>query len=256
LSEKRQEISTSIVSVSGVDLNAYRQNSSFLREQVVFCQLCANGLRRVKLWKNGSYPKHVPCGKPGETIRMRIFRKLCPECRTSFSLHPEFLLNRQAYSLTFVAAWLWAFLTRGTAIRDRIFLEAFNVRLPDNDPKMSWSDSLDYPGQRTRPGYQLLRYWSVLFCFRAKALLPELVEAFTAGQYLRSLAEGWQGPDNAKSLQLAWLHWEALWRSRSPKLEIDTEEAFRQFIRFLSKAPSHKMRRAAGGRYPYDVIIR
>ena len=237
-----------------MDLNVYRQKSSCLREQVCSCPLCTGGSEQVELWNNGSYYKHFPCGAPGETLRLRVFRKLCPKCRTSFSLHPEFLVNRQSYSLAFVAAWLWTFLKNGTAVRDRAFLKAHSVRLPDKDPKMSWSDSLDYPGQRTRPGYQLLRYWSVLFCFRAKVLLPELVEAFTAG-CPRGLAEGWRGPERAKSLQLAWLHWEALWRARSSKPEVDTQEAFRQFVRFLAKARSHKTRRAAGGGYPYDVII-
>lgn len=185
---------------------------------------------------------------------MLIFRKLCSGCRTSFSLHPEQLLKRQRYSLAFVAAWLWAYL-HGTTIRARSFLETNNVGLPASDPQMSWSDSLDYPGQRTRPGYQLLRYWSVLFCSRANSLLPELTQAFIQSQSSGKLADGWQVPERARSLQLAWLHWEALWRARSPGPNIDTKEAFRQLVRFLAKALSHKARRAAGGRYPYDVII-
>lgn len=188
------------------------------------------------------------------TVLVFIFRKLCSGCRTSFSLHPEPLLKRQRYSLDFVAAWLWAFL-HGTAIRARSFLEAHSVRLPVDDPKMSWSDSLDYPGQRTRPGYQLLRYWSILFCSRARLLLPELTQAFIQSRLTRELAEGWQGVERARGLQLAWLHWEALWKARSSVPDIDTQEAFRQMVRFLAKAPSHNVRRAVGGRYPYDVII-
>ena len=61
------------------------------------------------LWNNGSYSRHFPTEMPGRTVLTRIYRKLCPECRTSFSLHPEPLLKRQRYSLAFVAAWTgWA----------------------------------------------------------------------------------------------------------------------------------------------------
>ena len=234
-----------------MDLNAYLQNFSCLREQVCFCPLCPG---EQKLWNNGSYLRNVPSEVPGLTVLVLIFRKLCSRCRTSFSLHPEQLLKRQRFSLAFVSAWLWAFL-HGTTIRARSFLETHSVRLPADDPKMSWSDSLDYPGQRTRPGYQLLRYWSVLFGSRAQLLLPEITQAFIQRRLTRELAEGWQGPERARSLQLAWLHWEALWRARSCSSDIDTQEAFRQLVRFLAKAPSHKVRRAVGGRYPYDVII-
>jgi hypothetical protein len=236
-----------------VDLNAYRQDFSCLRERVCFCPICSKE-GSVKLWNNGSYERSVRCG--AETVSLRIFRKLCPNCRVSFSLHPGSILKRQSYSLAFVAAWLWTFLTKGTAFRERSFLEAQGVKLPDPDPKMSWSDSLDYLGQRTRPGYQLLRYWSVLFCSRADALWSELAEAFTVAQCSRSLGDGWPGAERTKCFQLAWLHWEALYRSRSAEPEIDTQEAFQKLLIFLSKAQSHKMRRAAGGRYPYDVIIR
>jgi len=194
-------------------------------------------MKTVKLWDNGSYPRCIPCEIPGETTWLDIFRKLCSECRTSFSLHPEFLLKRQRYSLAFVAAWLWAFLMNGASIRDRLFLETHSVPCPDPDPKMSWSDSLDFPGQRTRPGYQLLRYWSVLFCSRAQVLLPKLTEAFIATSGSGGsgkLAEGWLVPERARSFQLTWLHWEALWRARSPGPEIDAEKAFYQLVRFLA----------------------
>lgn len=234
-----------------MDLNAYRQNFSCLKVKVCFCPLCPG---EQELWNNGSYSRHFPTGVPGETVLVLIFRKLCPGCRTSFSLHPEQLLKRQRYSLGFVAAWLWAFL-HGTSFRARSFLESHSVQLPIDDAKMSWSDSLDYPGQRTRPGYQLLRYWSVLFCSRARLLLPELTQAFIQSRLTRELAEGWQGPEQARSLQLAWLLWSTMWRSRSPVPDIDTQEAFRQLVRFLAKAPSHNVRRAVGGCYPYDVII-
>lgn len=240
-----------------MDLNVYRQNTSCLREKVENCPLCSTEKEDVELWSNGSYHRHIPCGRAGETIRLRVYRKLCsnPECRTSFSLHPEGLLNRQAYSLTVVSAWLWAFLVDGASLRSRDFLKSLNVHLPVPDSRMSWSDSLDFPGQRTRPGYQLLRYWSVLFCHRASTLLPLLVQAFAETQCLGALSEGWPVPERARDLQLAWLHWEALWKSRSKTADIDRQEAFCQMVRFLAKALSHKTRRAGGGRYPYDVII-
>ena len=192
---------------------------------------------------------------PGRTVLTRIYRKLCPECRTSFSLHPEPLLKRQRYSLAFVAAWLWAFLKDKLSIRDRSFLEFHGIRTPDDDPQMSWSDCLDYPGQRTRPGYQLLRYWSVLFCRRAQRLLPSLMEAFVEAGCELGPAEGWKVSERARSFQLIWLHWEAMWRSRSCETDIDAEEAFRQLVRFLTKVPSHKVRRVGGGGESYDVLI-
>lgn len=185
-------------------------------------------------------------------MQSRIFRKLCRRCRTSFSLHPEWILKRQRYSLAFVAAWLWAFLM-GTAVRDRTFLEENKVKLPTSDVRSSWSDSLDQ--QRTRPGYQLLHRWGKLFCARAKQLLPALVEAaIAAGE--PPLSRGWEVVEKAQSLLLTWLHWEALRRAASPTPEIDRVEAFHQLVRTLAQVPSHQARRVSQRRHPYDVIIR
>jgi hypothetical protein len=205
--------------------------------------------KTVRLWNNGSYQRLFP----GESVTLPIYRKLCPQCRVSFSLHPEPLLKRQRYGLALVAAWLWAFL-KGASFRDRSFLEANQVKLPDEDGRSSWYDSLDQ--QRTRPGYQLLHRWSNLFCSRAKEFLPELVgAAIEAGE--PHLSEGWKVVEKAHGLLMAWLHWEAQWRSQSPTLEVDQEEAFRQLVRTLAKIPlSHKARRVAQRPYSYDVIIR
>lgn len=214
-----------------------------------FCPVCAG--EPVLLWNNGSYPRLLPGDKPGETVWSRIFRKLCPRCRTSFSLHPECLLKRQRYSLTVVAAWLWTFLM-GAAVRDRGFLEQAQAKLPVHDGRSSWSDSLDQ--QRTRPGYQRLHHWCTLFCLRAKQFLDELGQsAIAAGEPPEYL--GWKVAEKAHGLLLAWVRWEALARSRSSTLEVDREEAFRQLVRTLAKVPSHKARRVSQRRYPYDVII-
>lgn len=246
-----------IISVSGVDCNALLQNPQELKdhERCQICPICPAELE-IRLWNNGSYPRLFPGEAPGETVLSRIFRKLCRRCRTSFSLHPESLLKRQRYSLAFVAAWLWVFLKRGASVRDRSFLEAHQVALPIEDPLLSWSDSLDQPGQRSRPGYQLLHRWRVLFSSRAQYLLSELVDAAVEVGRL-SLSQGWEVVESAQFLQTAWLHWEALWRSRLSTPDIDSDKAFLKFIQFLAKAPSsHKARRAVPRRYPYDVLIR
>ena len=117
---------------------------------------------------------------------------------------------------------------------------------------MSWSDTLDQPGNRSRPGYQLLHRWSVLFCARAQALLPSIVDTFSTTS--AQLSEGWSVAGKAQQLQLAWLHWEALarWNSTSPA---ESEVIFRQLVRQLAKVPSHEARRDANRRFPYDVLI-
>lgn len=234
-----------------MDRNAYIQDPAQLVEKVHLCPICAPRYR-VPLWCNGSYQRLFPGDWPGEFIATQIFRKLCQRCRTSFSLHPEPLLKRQRYSLTLVAAWLWAFLRDGAATRSRSFLESQGVLIPEQDPLMSWSDSLDQPGNRSRPGYQLLHHWTTLFCSRAQALLPDLVDAATTAGV--GLSEGWKVVDRARELQIIWLHWEALvrWNSAS---RVETDVAFRQLVRQLAKVPSHKVRRDARQRFPYDVLI-
>lgn len=225
-----------------------------LRRQVTICPVCPSELNQG-LSNNGSYLRSFPLEVPGETVLTWIYRKLCACCRTSFSLHPEFILKRRRYSLTFVAAWLWAFL-KGSSTRSREFLEAHQVKVPPDDPHLSWSDSLDQPGQRTRPGYQLLHRWSVRFCQQAQERIEDVMKSsIQAGQL--KIAEGWSVPEKARSLQLAWLYWEAMWRSNSDTNDIDSDEAFRQLVRVLSqtKTLSHKGRRDGQRRFPYDVLI-
>jgi hypothetical protein len=234
-----------------VDRNAYIQDPAILVEKVPFCPICAPRLR-VPLWRNGSYRRLFPGEVPGEFVAVLIYRKLCRRCRTSFSLHPEPLLKRQRYSLTLVAAWLWAFLRLGAATRCRDFFESQRILVPEPDPLMSWTDTLDQPGSRSRPGYQLLHHWRVLFCSRAGVLLPHLVDA-VADAGVR-LSEGWKVAERARELQIAWLHWEALacWNAAGP---VAPEGAFRQMVRQLAKIPSHKTRREPQRRFPYDVLI-
>ena len=86
-------------------------------------------------------------------------------------------------------------------------------------------------------------------------MLPSIMEAFVEEGCETKLTEGWKVSERARSFQLVWLHWKAMWRSRSCGPDIDTEEAFRQLVRFLTKVPSHKVRRAGGGSEPYDVLI-
>jgi len=250
-----QESPAAIISVSGVYCNALLKDPEKLKEheQCQVCPLCPAELE-VHLWNNGSYPRLFPGAVPGEAVWSVVYRKLCPECRTSFSLHPESLLKRQRYSLAFVAAWLWAFLKDRVSVRDRAFREAHQMTMPTEDPLLSWSDSLDQPGQRSRPGYQLLHRWSAVFCSRATQLLPELVDAtIEAGQPI--LSDGWAVTTKAQAFLTAWLQWEALYRLEHYTPIIDTEEAFRQLVRTLTKVPSHKARRAVPRRHSYDVLI-
>ncbi|MGE0494335.1 MAG: hypothetical protein AB7S38_34300 [Vulcanimicrobiota bacterium] len=76
---------------------------------------------------------------PGKWEVSWIYRKYCCRCRVSFSLLPQFLLRRQSYSLSLVAAWLWAWLN-GASTRQREFYLSNQVELPAVDQKLSWSD--------------------------------------------------------------------------------------------------------------------
>ena len=225
-----------------------------LRQRVTICPVCPSE-ENQGLWNNGSYSRSFPLEIAGEIVETRVYRKLCPCCQTSFSLHPKVLLKRRRYGLTVIAAWLWAFL-KGSSTRSRDFLEAHRVKLPLDDPHLSWSDSLDQPGQRTRPGYQLLHRWSVYFCQQAQERIEDVMKSAIQAGNLK-IAEGWSVPEKARSLQLVWLYWEAMWRSNSDTNDIDSEEAFRQLVRILSqtKTLSHKGRRDGERRFSYDVLI-
>jgi len=204
-----------------------------------------------ELWDNGSYQRLIPTA-PGQAVPGIVFRKLCPQCMTSFSLHPEFLLKRQRYSLALVAAWLWSFLKNGTSSRCQEFYRKQGVVLPNLDPLLSWTDSLDLSGERTRPGYQTLHYWSKMFCHRAELLREELVAASQTLDICQS--PSWSVPVKARSLQLCWLRWEMLCRSRETTPS-EPEMAFQKLVRTLAKAPSHKARREPARQDLYDVLI-
>lgn len=165
-------------------------------------------------------------------------------------------MKGRRYSLGFIAAWLWAFL-RGASVRSKAFLEAHQVRIPPTDDHLSWSDSLDLLEEKIRPGYQLLHRWSLSFCLKAQDRIEDMIKAAVQAGPLQ-LSEGWPVPEKAKAFQIAWLHWEALWRSSSPTTDIDSEEAFRQLVRVLNqtKSLSHKGRRDGSPRFPYDVLIK
>lgn len=180
-----------------------------------------------------------------------IYRKRCSRCKISFSLHPEFLLKRQQYSLQVVAAWLWAFLD-GAGVRCEAFLQRYAVGVIGAGPSLSWSDSLDF--HRTLPGYQLLQRWSSVFCARARKQLPELMNAAIVAGVDR-IAEGRKVVEKAQALETGWLYWEALCRMESTTGVLDTGEIFRQLVRQLTKSPSHKARRAISGHHLYDVLI-
>ena len=233
-----------------MDSNLYFQNPSCLEALAEHCPFCTGS---VVLWKNGSYTRQVCC-IPGQITTTVIYRKLCPNCRTHFSLHPEFILKRQRYSLGIVAAWLWSFLRLGTSSRCRKFYDRIGIFPDDIDPQLSWTDFLDQPDTRTRPGYQLLNYWSHLFCHRAGVLQEYLMKSVNERQSGLELASPWPCPKRARSLQLAWLHWSALLRSQS-QLPLEEQSSFRKFVRFLTPAPSHKARRAILGPENYDVLI-
>lgn len=181
-----------------------------------------------------------------------IYRKRCSKCKVSFSLHPEFLLVRRQYSLTVVAAWLWTFLG-GASVRCRKFIQDHAHLVPERSG-MSWSDVLD--SDRVLPGYQILQRWSTAFCSKAERLLPELVNsAIEVG--VTHVAQGRQVVEVAQGLETAWLYWEAMWRMSSATATVDSDEAFRQLVRQLTRsASSHKTRRMDPRASPYAVLIR
>ena len=243
----------SILQFTGVDSNLYFQNPQCLRNLVEHCPFCRTDGGPTVLWENGSYGRQVYCA-PGQIIRTLIYRKLCPSCRTHFSLHPEFVLKRQRYSLYFVAAWLWSLLRRSSSSRCRKFYDRVGISPREQDSRLSWTDLLDQPGARTKPGYQLLSYWSHLFGYRAGVLHESLVKAVNELQTELELTELRPCPERARSLQLAWLHWCVLSRAQS-QLPLDEQSCFRKFVRFLAQAPSHKARRVIRGPEIYDVLI-
>ena len=214
------------------------------------CPYCKVG---GQLWNNGCYRRQVSLA-PDQIITTVVYRKLCSKCRTHFSLHPEFLLKRQRYSLGLVAAWLWTFLTNSTSSRCREFYKQLGISPKGTDSQLSWTDQLDQPGSRTQPGYQLLNYWSDLFCHRASVLQGSLMNAVCATKPELELSSSVQCSERSYSLQLAWLHWLVLLRAQS-NLPIEENSAFPKFIRFLSQAPSHKVRRVKRPLSLYDVLI-
>lgn len=232
-----------------MDSKLYFQDPRCLSERIECCPYC----EAQKLWNNGSYPRQLYC-TPGELTTTVVYRKLCPNCHTHFSLHPEFLLKRQRYSLYLVAAWLWSFFRRGASTRCREFYERHGISFRGGEPRISWTDQLDQPDSRTRPGYQLLNYWSHLFCHRAALLQEDLVKSVSELRSGLELASSWPCSKRARPLQLAWLHWLVLLRAES-RLSTDEESAFLNYVRFLSQAPSHKARRAIPAPETYDVLI-
>jgi hypothetical protein len=220
-----------------------------LAEKHQHCPLCPD---HARLWENGSYRRYLPGETAGDSVLGIIYRKRCSKCKVSFSLHPEFLLIRRQYSLTVVAAWLWSFLG-GASVRCRQFTQ-HNAQLVPAMSGMSWSDVLD--ADRVLPGYQLLQRWSTAFCSKAEALLPELVSsAIEIG--VTHVAQGRQVVKAAQALETAWLYWEAMWRMSSATATVDSEQAFRQLVRQLTRgASSHKARRMDPRASPYAVLIR
>jgi hypothetical protein len=84
-------------------------------------------------------------------------------------------------------------------------------------------------------------------------MLPDIINAASAAGVYR-LSEGCKVTEKAYDLQVAWLYWEALagLRASGP---IVAAEVFPQLVRQLARAPSHKARRDASRRFPYDVLI-
>lgn len=237
-----------------MDSNLYFQNPQCLRDLVEHCPFCKlENARRAELWNNGSYSRQICCS-PGELTTTVIYRKLCPSCRTHFSLHPEFVLKRQRYSLHLVAAWLWSFLRHGTSSRCRKFYDRIKLSPDDRDPQLSWTDLLDQPEARTRPGYQLFNYWSGLFSHRAGVLQESLANAVNELRTGLEISESWPCSERVRPLQLAWLHWCVLLRAQS-QLPTNEQSSFRKFVSFLAQAPSHKVRRVVPDPETYDVLI-
>lgn len=239
-----------ILSVPASDGKSYLENPERVRDQVVWCPVCrARGIA-VRLARNGWYPRSIPL-RPGDRRGGKIFRKFCSRCRVSFSLLPEFLLRRQRYRLALVAAWLWAWLC-GASSRCRDFYRIQGIRFAEAS-RMAWSDWLDQPDQRTRPGYQLLHRWVDVFTHRARQQMSELVAAaYEVGARLEEPSS----PFRANPLGLAWLHWEALVRAGSAGSGTnDRRAAFEQLIRYLAREPSHLARRVSGGVFAYDVLV-
>lgn len=115
----------------------------------------------------------------------------------------------------------------------------------------SWSDLLDDPERRTRPGYQLLNRWGLRAAACGRAALDGLFRVWLlCGGGLRHAVEqvsllGDASPASLRPLAMALLLWLAL----RPPAPLQSE--FRLLLRYLSE-PSPIERREPGRGFAYD----
>lgn len=246
-----------ILSVSGLEDKAYGENPAAILDRVVFCPLCVRDAVNCVLAHNGHYQRWIPVGVG--KVRSRIYRKRCARCRVSFSLLPDFVVRSHRYSRGLMASWLgWCL--KGASSRCRAFFQEQGIAHPQPEPLTAWSDLLD--AERTRPGYQLLCRWVRSFALRALRVLPTLLAAcLFLGANLKQVAERLGGfravPPRAWPLVVALgLFW-VLQEHQGTGSPPPWEHLLWDLVGYLTSRPlppSHKLRRASGGRVIYDVL--
>lgn len=158
-----------IIVIGGLEDKAYLENPLQILELVPLCPLCIEDGVEHALAKNGGYGRYIPVGS-GQQWGW-IYRLFCTPHRIAFSIHPDFILERQHFGRELVSAALCHWLKGGSArSQDFLIANAIEYQPPETE---SWSDHLDC--HRTVPGYQLLWRWYSIFNQRAAASLPLLV---------------------------------------------------------------------------------
>lgn len=237
--------------IPDIDGKDYLKRPEQVLEFVVDCPCCGH----FKLWRNGSYDRWIPddiiSADWTNGVLGKIHRLYCPECKTSFSLLPDFLVPGRSYSRSVISRWLHLALD-GEPIRCRKLFEELGIAPePEPEPGQSWTDTLLH--HRTLPGYQLLATWLTDFTARAQTMLPMLLFAcVTLGCDLKSkIAEPlstWNRvPTRAIPLALCLGFYGAL-RGEEKNLV----QSLPELVIFLSELGPHKVRRvgARRGRYP------
>lgn len=144
---------------------------------------------------------------------------------------------------------VWSAL-HGESCRARQFLERHDIQCPTVDELDCWSDLLDDPDHRPKPGYQLLHRWGRRAAACGQAAITGLFRAWLlCGGGLKHAAEQVSRlvdvPCSLRPLTLALLLWLAL----RPPGPLQTE--FTLLLRYLLD-PSPMKRREPGRAFAYD----
>ncbi|MHB1938980.1 MAG: hypothetical protein ACYCOR_20760 [Acidobacteriaceae bacterium] len=241
-----------IIVVGGLEDKDYLENPLRILELVTACPLCIEHGVEHRLAKNGGYGRYIPVGHT--QVWGWIYRLYCTPGRTAFSIHPEFMLERQQYSRDLVCAGLCHWVQGGSA-RSQEFLTANNIPCPTPEERVCWSDQLDC--ERTVPGYQLLWRWFTIFNHRAAGLLPVLVTAChllgcdfrLAGSAVSKLAR--------RSNPLCWaIALLALAQGSSPEDDEAWRDVLYSLVGYLGRPSSFFTPIATGLRAPLRATLR